>query len=112
MAQPHSISRDPTPRYLRFAQALALVSGLAAPGCALDHTRGDDTGPLPDGGTDAFVADAGSDTGVDAPYIDPCSRCECVFGGDMPPPPGSCEAAGTPECCYLVGPLSPPDLPA
>ena len=51
-------------------------------------------------------------TFIDAPYVDPCLSCECVFGGDLPPPPTSCEAQGHPECCYAVGPLSPPDLPA
>lgn len=113
---------QPTPHFLRFARALALVSGMAAPmasGCAMQHET-DDTGSSPDtgslsdtgsvsdtgGASDTSVADAGSD----AP--EPCSVCECVFGGDGPPPPNSCEALGTPECCFAVGPLAPPELPA
>ncbi len=95
-----------TPHFLRFARALALVSGTLAPiasGCAMQH-QSDDTGTTPD----TSVADAGTD----APYVDPCASCDCVFGGDTPPPPNSCEAMGTPECCYAVGPLAPPELPA
>lgn len=113
---------DLPPRYLRFARALALVSGIAAPmsGCSLAHQVDDvgtrdgghdrDAGPQNDAAPlpDVFVSDAGSD----APYVDPCLSCECVFGGDLPPPPTSCEALGTPECCYAVGPLNPPELPA
>ncbi len=105
------------PRYLRFARALALVSGIAAPmgGCAISHDV-DDTGPDRDTGPQVDAAPIAdvlvSDAGTDAPYVDPCLSCECVFGGDLPPPPTSCEAQGHPECCYAVGPLSPPDLPA
>lgn len=93
------------PRFLRFAQALALVSGIGGlPACSMHHV----TLPGSDAGDDAAVSDAGTD----APYVDRCASCECVFGGDLPPPPTSCEARGTPECCYTVGPLAPPNLPA
>jgi hypothetical protein len=95
----------PTPHYLRFARALALVSGIAAPGCATHHEITPTTDAAP---TDSAVADAGTD----APPTDPCSRCDCVFGGDTPPPPTSCEAMGTAYCCYAIGPLLPPELPA
>lgn len=93
MAQPSA------PHYLRFAAALAMVSGLS--GCALDHTRETDAGPPPDTGP---LADAGHD----AP--DTCDTCVCVYGGDTPPPPNSCEALGLSACCYILGPLPPPDL--
>lgn len=105
-----------TPHFLRFARALALVSGIAAPlasGCAMQHET-DDTGSTPDASVaDTSVADTSvADAGNDAPYVDPCASCDCVFGGDEPPPPNSCEAMGTPECCYAVGPLAPPELAA
>lgn len=96
------MAHDP-PRYLRFARALALVSGIAAPlssGCALQHGVTPDTGRVADAGTDA-------------PSVDPCSTCDCVFGSDgVPDPPNSCAAMGLYSCCYAVGPLSPPELPA
>jgi hypothetical protein len=98
------------PRYLRFARALALVSGLA-PGCALSHER--------PGGTDGGPRDAGSDAGIladapDAPPVDVpvCTTCECDYSWSMPPAPGSCQALMHWECCAVVGPLAPPDLPA
>ena len=95
-----------SPRFLRFAQALALVSGIGAlPACSMHH--------IPEPGTDAGGGDATvADAGTDAPYVDPCASCECVFGGDRPPPPESCEARGTPMCCYAIGPLAPPNLRA
>lgn len=94
-----------SPRFLRFAQALALVSGIAAPACSMHHV----TPPGGDAGGDAAPL---ADAGPDAPFVDRCAACECIFGGDTPPPPTSCEARGTPECCYAVGPLAPPDLRA
>ena len=71
-------------------------------GSSPDTSTSPDTGSIPD----TSVADAGSDT------PEPCSVCDCVFGGDEPPPPNSCEALGTPECCFAVGPLAPPELAA
>lgn len=92
--------RDPE-HYLRFARALALVSLTTTPGCYLAHERPTDGGPQPD----AFVADAGPpDTG------DPCRTCECDYSGN--PNPNSCETRGLWQCCAVIGPLLPPDLPA
>lgn len=91
------------PHFLRFAQALALVSGVVVPGCASHHLR--------DAPSDAAVPDTRIvDAGRDTPPVRMCD-CECVFGGDMPDPPGSCAALGmAAPCCYLVGPLAPPEL--
>ncbi len=96
-------ANDP-PHFLRFAQALALVSGLGlASGCAVSHdplptsdAGGGDASPLADAGADAFVLS--------------CETCDCVFGGDTPPPPNSCEALGLFGCCATAGPLPPPEL--
>lgn len=98
---------ETAPHYLRFARALALVSGIAAPmaGCAMQHGSDGDAGPVR---SDAPAADTAL---ADAP-VDVCSVCLCVFGGDLPAPPESCEAMGHTECCVTVGPLAPPDLPA
>lgn len=143
-----------TPRYLRFAQALALCSGLATvPACPSSTTLGTDSGPS---GTDApALADApsaldapsdldapatptdapsGSDvmatddapaTADDAPALadagdvdggDICATCQCF--GPLPVDAGegglpdcfTVEGAGI--CCAVIGPLSPPNLPA
>lgn len=141
-----------TPRYLRFAQALALCSGLATvPACPSSTTLTVDSGPAgtdapapaddaPSTGTDAPVAmDApspGADapsTGTDAPAPaedapvavadageldggDVCATCECT--GLIPVDAGE---GGLPDCwtvpgaeicCAVIGPLSPPNLPA
>jgi hypothetical protein len=89
------------PHYLRFAQALALVSGIAAPACSSHHVL--------EPSSDASTSDAPplADAGTD-----PCATCECVFGGDMPDPPESCAARGALWCCGVIGPLAPPELPA
>lgn len=133
-----------TPRYLRFAQALALCSGLATvPACPSSTMMGTDSGPP---GTDApaveMDAPSGEDapiamtdapstgddapsTGDDAPSVLPdapvavgdagdlCPTCQC-FAVDDAGPDGlpNCDTVGLASCCFAVGPLSPPDLPA
>jgi hypothetical protein len=83
-----------TPHYLRFARALALVSGLAGfGGCADSHER-----------DDAGRSDAAAP--ADAGLV--CDDCECRFGADGGPgAPPECDI----ECCAVIGPLHPPDLP-
>ena len=143
-----------TPRYLRFAQALALCSGLATvPACTGTTTMTTDTGPV---GTDApAVADApsgvdapsgtdapatptdapsGSDVMAtdDAPVItddtgmladagdvdggDICATCMCVgplpFDAGEGALPDCWTVPGAEICCAVIGPLSPPNLPA
>lgn len=79
-----------TPRYLRFAQALALCGAMAA-----DTTACTDCG--------ACACPNPTDAG---------------FRGDTggaPPPPGEplCEGEARTRCCHgIPGPLPPPDLPA
>ncbi len=97
------------PHYLRFARALALVSTVgSAAGCHAVHER---PGDAPDAavadarqGPDAVVVDAGPpDTG------DRCDQCDCyTSNGPLP----NCSTVGYWECCAVVGPLAPPDLPA
>jgi len=131
----------PAPRYLRFAQSLALCSSLAMlPACPSSMT-GSDAGDDGDtsSGTDAPSLDApiaeldtptmmGADTGAtdapaddeDAPIADAgmtdagldCADCDCFdIGGEDAGRP-SCFEIGLESCCIAVGPLSPPDLPA
>jgi hypothetical protein len=128
MAQPH---------FVRFAQALALVTGLAGvtTGCSGTTTAGTDSGngAIDSGnGTDAaMIADAagGTDAGgetdagtaVDAASADDsgnvadagafdCSTCDCGFlAGDSGVP--LCTGDAIITCgCAAVGPLAPPDL--
>ncbi|MFO0684693.1 MAG: hypothetical protein U0234_21735 [Sandaracinus sp.] len=101
---------DP-PHYLRFARALALVStvastGGAVAGCHAAHERPGDApdAARPDARVDAFAIDTGPpDTG------DRCLQCECyTMTGTLP----SCQTLGYVECCAVIGPLAPPNLPA
>jgi hypothetical protein len=107
-----------TPHYLRFAQALALVSGLAGVTACADSHAPDDAGMESDGSVvadsgarDAGRRDAGHDAGTpDAGFT--CDMCGCWFGVDAGP--GSlpdCDSTGHFECCAAIGPLFPPDLP-
>jgi hypothetical protein len=91
------------PHYLRFARALAFVSGLAAPGCYETHARSASTDAASDPGRDG-----GRDVGGD-----PCDLCYCPDFDDPDGRPAcSWEDPETSICCPVVGPLSPPDLPA
>lgn len=93
----------PDPRYLRFARALALLGAAgAAPGCLLSHERPEDGGHR----------DAGSDAPIVTADVPVCTTCECDYTWSAPPPPGSCQALEHWECCAVVGPLAPPELPA
>jgi hypothetical protein len=131
-----------TPRYLRFARALALCSSLATlPACpsAMTGTDAGDEPDVPSSGTDAPVA---TDTpvatdapeGEDAPAMtdgggeadvgeladagepqdagDACSTCACFGLGEVDAGLPGCETVGLDSCCFAVGPLAPPDLPA
>lgn len=120
------MSDSTVPHYLRFACALAFVGTTGcgasttprqlgdaevADGAGLDARIGDggaiDAGDTPDGGFDAGgLADASIDGGA----ID-CNNCVCV--GALPEPDGGNTLAECdPTCCFAVGPLSPPNLPA
>jgi hypothetical protein len=114
-----------TPHYLRVARALALVSGLAgAAGCYASHETGDtslpdaslaDAGRRDAGRRDAGPRDAGPRDAGPRDGGDPCTTCGCysVFGNDGGPGgPPECFEVGLDFCCPVVGPLSPPDLPA
>jgi hypothetical protein len=85
-----------TPRYVRFARALALVSATSAAGCYQAHERSVDAGPV-----DAFVADV-PDAWEMCPRPLPCT-CPRL-GSD-----GTCGDRYA-LCCPIVGPLSPPSL--
>lgn len=112
-------STSDVPRFLRFARALTLTSGLgaSAAGCYAAHEL-----PGVDGGgggpSDAPLvveggADVGArrDAGADAPVVATCATCSCSWVAlDAGAP--SCEAIGLWDCCGAVGPLAPPDLPA
>ncbi len=116
------------PHFVRFAQALALVTGLA--GCSATTTGTGDAGgtggDAASGDDAAMVADAGGggddagglgdDAGAadDADVADAggfdCTTCDCGFTG---------LDAGLPVCpveaqvvcgCVAIGPLAPPDL--
>lgn len=87
------------PRWLRFAQALALISGVSA--CSNASTT-PETGPGPSTGNGA--------TGGGEVATDPCP-CSCDTTSVNP---AYCGNVGHYECCpatIMVGPLSPPDLP-
>ena len=117
MPQP---SRPPVPRFLRFACAIALTSvvGVSASGCYASHSvlsttdggpRADarpapDARPITDSGRDAPI------TRADAPLT--CADCTCDFGGFDAGPIRTCESLSLWECCAVIGPLAPPDLPA
>lgn len=74
-------------------------------GGADDASVGDDAGSPAD---DAAVADAGhaGDAG------DPCLSCVCAGPVVADAGPDTCESLGHFECCAVIGPLFPPDLPA
>lgn len=104
------------PHYLRFARALALVSGTLA-GCAEAHAPESDAATPP---LDAPIA-VDAPIGIDAPMVDAgfdaaglgCGDCVCYFAGDAGPGALDCVAIGLEAtCCYDIGPLPPPDLPA
>lgn len=96
-----------TPHYLRFARALALVStvGGATAGCYAVHER---PGDAPDAaGSDAARADAAMpDTGP-PDTGDRCDQCSCYGSSPLP----DCYTLDYYECCAVIGPLAPPDLP-
>lgn len=73
------------PHYLRFAQALALVSGVT--GCGSTVIIGD-AGEGTDAGTTLVDASNGLDGG------DVCATVDC-----MDPPAGCTVATDTPDCC-------------
>lgn len=119
-----------TPRYLRFARALALCSSLAAlPGCP--SSSGSDAGgtDTPSTSDTPALADAPSTEDApssedapstedapalaDAPVEDAgdCSTCDCGFSGIDAGLP-LCDSVGLILCCAAVGPLAPPELPA
>ena len=127
-----SSPRSPgAPRFLRFACAIALTSGVgaAAAGCYDSHVvlSTGDAGPRSDArvvadapvardsGTDAHIAsrdggrDAGRDAGRDVPLT--CSDCDCGWGLDTGPRP-DCDSIGLWSCCAFIGPCAPPNLPA
>ncbi len=89
------------PRYLRFARALALVSGLGA--CGGEAA----SGPPPRAVAPPRSAGAGASS-IACP-------CTCTPGSTNP---AYCLDVGHGECCphldpgIVVGPLPPPDLPA
>jgi hypothetical protein len=88
-ASPQGASRmqSTMPHFLRFARALALVTGVATAGCS-DTATGQD---VPEGG---FV-----DTGID---VSP----------DLPPPPGIVAAPDATPVTPDVGLIASPDVPA
>jgi hypothetical protein len=84
------------PRHLRFARAIALVSGLTA--C------GGSSAPPP--------AAPVATRPPPATRVDPCSTCVCWATTTNPP---SCYDTNRGACCDSVaveGPLPPPDLPS
>lgn len=123
-----------TPHYLRVARALALVTGLAGlPACWASH-EADRVRPRMDSGTTP-TADAGPSgrdagprgrdagpPGMDAGMMsdagpadagDVCATCFCPFIGpqDAGGQP-TCESVGAVNCCAVIGPLFPPNVPA
>lgn len=101
-------------RPIKFVKALVVASGLAGlSGCG---RVGLVDPPLPGGDAGQMtVADAGRqdagqlDSGIaDAGALD-CRSCAC-FGIDAGLP--ACETVNRADCCFAVGPLPPPDLPA
>lgn len=97
------------PRWLRFAQALALVSGVTACSNATtsEPTQGNGTNGSGTSGDEVATNDGGSGGGV---VSDPCP-CSCDASSVNP---AYCGNVGHYECCeaaIMVGPLSPPDLP-
>jgi hypothetical protein len=108
-------NRSDLPHYLRFARSLALVGALGLNACGDDTTRKGDTTndttvsdtsdaspdtALPDV-TDVAEPDAIADTADAA--VD-CNACDCQATDAST----SCQEV----CCFAVGPLYPPDLPA
>lgn len=115
---------SPTPHYVRFARAIALLGGLAGvSACAAsteldrsdahvdaDAARGDGGG---DDDAGSALADAGAlDAGAPVDSGHTCETCVCTFGTDAGPVV-SCDSVGLEvPCCAAAGPLFPPDLPA
>lgn len=125
---------NPVPHYLRFARALAFVSGLAGAGCgaavaplgdaepdsATDVVTVADADRVDAGPVDASpVDDAGEADGDLADAVSPdsgrqnaCTDCSCNFGGDTADSGLPACPTGPPHyCCAAVGPVAPPDLP-
>jgi hypothetical protein len=119
---------------LRFARAIALITGLTGlPACSGavstpdSGNGGTDSGIVADsghGGTDSGTpgedagqpgedaGQPGEDAGpvADAGTFD-CSQCDCGFSGLDAGTTPSCSSVGHEiDCCAAVGPLSPPDL--
>jgi hypothetical protein len=84
------------PHYLRFVCALAMVS--ATQGCYRSHEL-----------TDAGVTIPGRDA-----FVSACDQCRCPPPFDPIDGRRECDPSllGERHCCPIVGPLSPPDLPA
>ncbi len=103
-------TRSDLPHYLRFARSLALVGALGLTACGDDTTKKGDTtadttvsdtsAPPPDV-ADVAEPDAIADTADTA--VD-CEACDCLATDAST----SCQEV----CCFAVGPLYPPDLPA
>lgn len=100
-----------TRRPINFARALIVASGIAGLGTGCGRVALVE--PAIDGGptvVDAGNTDAGSRT--DAGLADAgiaCTQCDCNnLDAGLP----SCFSVGRSECCFAVGPLPPPDLPA
>lgn len=103
------------PHYLRFARALALVSGVAS-ACACSQSHGgDDASVAP---VDAPAIPDAPPVAVDAPLVfvdagNVCDICRCyLFEPDAGDGAPDCTAIGAWDCCPIEGPLPPPDLPA
>lgn len=108
------------PRFLRFACAIALTSGVgaSASGCYASHegVPAGDAGPRRDARTVVADTPPPRDVGPDVPVVVAdapltCADCDCVFGVDAGPRP-SCDSLGLWSCCAAIGPCAPPDLPA
>lgn len=84
------------PHYLRFVRSIGMVGTLAMAACGDDKTTPQDTSST----SDTVTSDS-TDT-ADTAAVD-CDACDCQ--GDAS---SSCQEA----CCFAVGPLYPPDLPA
>ena len=95
-----------TRRPINFARALIVASGLVGLGSGCGRVGL--TEPATDAGPN--IVDAGSTT--DAGLADggiACTQCDCnSLDAGLP----SCYSVGRSDCCFAVGPLPPPDLPA
>jgi hypothetical protein len=94
------------PRYVRFAQCLALVSGLGA--CATSGatstSTSTSTSSTTTGASHTSVASTGSTNASTT-----LAQCDCACGSATHEQP-SCYDVGMSECCVVEGPLPPPDL--